>query len=83
MSDKEMGFPVYRKYSGINVWFKIVDEKAFIEIKQIGTRFIRQEIVANQYPEMVLIQDMIVCHENRWEKISEAEFEIANKQVQL
>ncbi|MDG1914837.1 MAG: hypothetical protein P8I55_09650 [Crocinitomix sp.] len=83
MNDKELGFPVYRKYVGINVWFKILDEKVFIEIKQMGNRFLRQEVVANQYPEMVLIQDMIACHENRWEKMSESEFENTNKQVQL
>ncbi|NOQ72623.1 MAG: hypothetical protein GQ574_11505 [Crocinitomix sp.] len=81
MNDKELVFPVYRKYVGINVWFMILNEKNFIEIKQVGNRFVREEVVANQYPEMVLIKDMLVCHENRWEITTEAEFESANNKV--
>ncbi|MFT5823532.1 MAG: hypothetical protein ACI8ZM_004794 [Crocinitomix sp.] len=83
MSDKELGFPVYRKYVGINVWFMIMDEKSFIEIKQIGKRFLRETIVANQYPEMVLIQDMLACHENRWEKTTATAFESVNENVMV
>lgn len=83
MNDKENGFPAYRKYVGISVWFKIETDTHFIEIKQIGSRFVRDEILALQYPEMVLIKDMLTCYENRWEKIDEAEFERVNKGVEI
>jgi len=62
-------YPVYRKYTGINVWFKILSDRQFEEIKQIGTKFIKHIVVAEQYPEMVLIQDMLNCHEDRWEPL--------------
>ncbi len=81
MNDKDLGFPVYRKYVGINVWFKIITNTHFIEIKQIGNRFVQSEVVANQYPEMVLIKDMLACHENRWEVSEELDFEIVSKKV--
>lgn len=63
-------YPVYRKYTGINVWFKILSDRQFEEIKQIGTKFTKHTVVAEQYPEMVLIQDMLNCHEDRWEPIA-------------
>lgn len=81
MNDKELGFPVYRKYVGINVWFKIVTNTHFIEIKQIGSRFVQSEVLAKQYPEMVLIKDMLACHENRWEVVEELDFETVSKKV--
>lgn len=75
MKKKENTYPIYRKYSGINVWFKILSEKKFIEIKQIGTKKVTTEVVASQYPELLLIQDMITCHENRWEEMKAEDFE--------
>lgn len=67
-------FPIYRKYKGINVWFKIIDDRNFVELKQIGTKFTLHEVKAEQYPEMVLIKDMIACHEGRWEHIEPDEY---------
>lgn len=73
-------FPVYRKYAGINVWFKVVDDRNFVEIKQIGSRFIQHHVKALQYPEMILIQDIINCTEGRWEPIESIVYiEIENK----
>jgi hypothetical protein len=62
-------FPAYRKYKGINVWFKVIDARHFIEIKQIGSKFVRHEVEALQYPEMMLIQDIVNCADDRWEVI--------------
>jgi hypothetical protein len=72
MSDN---FPTYRKFVGINVWFKIENERKFVEIKQIGSKFIRHTVIAEQYPEIILIADMLDCLENRWEKIEQPEFQ--------
>jgi hypothetical protein len=72
MSDN---FPTYRKFVGINVWFKIENDRKFVEIKQIGSKFIRHTVIAEQYPEIILIADMLDCLENRWEKIEQPEFQ--------
>lgn len=68
-------YPIYRKYKGISVWFKIMDERNFIEIKKIGTKYKIERVEAVQYPEMVLIKDMIDCFEDRWEPCEPVEFE--------
>lgn len=59
-----MEFPIYRKLEGFNRYYKIVSEKQFIEAIAKGASFSYQEINANQYPEMLRIQDMIHCEFN-------------------
>jgi hypothetical protein len=81
METNEMTFPAYRKYVGIPVWFKILTERKFIEVKKVGNRFVLHEVDANQYPEMVLIKDMLLCHEGRWEESDSASFNTAYSQV--
>lgn len=63
-------FPTYRKFVGINVWFKIENDRKFVEIKQIGSKFIIHTVIAEQYPEILLISDMLACLEGRWEKLN-------------
>jgi len=70
MKSTEKQFPFYRKYVGIDTYFKIVGEKEFIEIKKVGKQFVKHHIVATQFPEMQLIKDMIDCYEGRWETIT-------------
>lgn len=67
--DYAIDFPAYRKYKGINVWFKVIDARHFIEIKQIGSKFVRHEVEAVQFPELMLIQDIVNCADDRWEVI--------------
>lgn len=66
-SNVHINFPIYRKYSGVDVWFKLLNDREFIEIKRIGTLWRAEHVMAEQYPEMLRIQDMINCHEDRWE----------------
>ena len=61
-------FPYYRKYTGIDVWFKIVNAKHFIEIKKLGAKYIKHEVFAEQFPEIMYIQDMINLQGGRWEE---------------
>lgn len=68
-------FPTYRKFAGIKVWFKIESNRKFVEIKQIGSKFIIHTVIAEQYPEILLIADMLACLEDRWEKIEGTEFQ--------
>ena len=69
-----MDFPIFRKYKGIEVWFKIESLTNFTEVKMIGNRIILTEIKAKIYPEMQFINDMINCYENRWEEIEKADY---------
>ena len=74
MEPEKIRFPIYRKYVGIDTWFKILSDDEFVEIKRLGEAHVKTEVATTQYPEMVLIKDMIECNEGRWEIISEKEF---------
>lgn len=69
-------YPVYRKYKGIEVWFKILSDAEFIEVKKMGNRIICDRIAAIQYPEKLRIQDMISCYEERWESVDANQVEL-------
>jgi len=58
-----------------------VNDKEFIEIKRVGSKFVLHHVLANQFPEMQLIQDMIAFYENRWEEIEEDVFESEREKV--
>lgn len=68
-----MKYPIYRKYNGIDVWFKIESETQFVEYKKMGERLIMDTIIAKIFPEKQFIQDMINLYEERWIETTEAE----------
>ncbi|MGV6862196.1 MAG: hypothetical protein ACWA41_10510 [Putridiphycobacter sp.] len=70
-----MNFPIYRKYKGIDVWFKILDLTHFIEYKKLGQKIIEHEVKATIFPEQQFIRDLIDCHEDRWEIKSSKELD--------
>ena len=70
-----MDFPIYRKYKGIDVWFKIESTKLFTEYKKLGQQLQKTEISAKIYPEFQFINDMINCYEDRWEIASKSDFD--------
>lgn len=61
-----MEFPIYRKYNGIDVWFKILSPTQFIEYKRMGSKLLTEHITATIFPEKQFIRDMITFHDNRW-----------------
>lgn len=77
----EFIFPTYRQYKGIPVWFMVISNREFVEIKQVGSRFVSHTVNAEQYPEMLFIQDMLFCRDDRWEVIDEQVFMQVEKQV--
>ncbi len=71
-----MKFPIYRKLINNKVYFKIVDTKNFEEIKLIGSKVSHSKTTANQYPELLLIQDLIAtnefytkCSQEEWDNL--------------
>lgn len=59
MSDKVTDFPQYRKLSNGKVFYRINDERSFEEIQIIGRSAQLFITKAEQYPEMLRIQDML------------------------
>jgi len=66
-------YPIYRKYNGIDVWFKIESETEFTEYKKMGNKLIKDTIIAKIFPEKQFIQDMINLYEGRWIEVNEIE----------
>lgn len=56
-------FPQYRKLTNEKSFYKIVDDRRFIEKQLIGKQVFIIEIEAKQYPEILRIQDMLDCME--------------------
>lgn len=73
-----MDFPQYRKYKNIETYFKIISEKEFEEIIIMGSKCIKHQIKATQYPEMLRIQDMLKCEDGVWEVINEGTYSEKN-----
>ena len=69
-----MEFPQYRKYKNIETYFKIISEKEFEELLVIGKRYQIHSVIANQYPEMLRIQDMLNNENEAWELLTKEQF---------
>ncbi len=70
-----MQFPQYRKYRNLETYFTILSDKAFEELKVIGGKYVETKVVASQFPEQLLIQDMLNNEGNRWETLTANEFQ--------
>lgn len=77
-----MTFPVFRKYEHNRNFFKIINEKEFIELQIIGKKYHINEFKAKIFPDFNLISDMIKLENNHWLESNEEEFETAlNKAI--
>jgi hypothetical protein len=54
-------FPQFRKLSNEKSFYKIVDDRHFEEKQCIGKQVFLLKITAEQYPEIIRIQDMLAC----------------------
>lgn len=56
-----MDYPQYRSITGFNRHYKIVSANEFIEAYQRNNEWFFQQVIAEQYPEKLRIQDMLKC----------------------
>ena len=69
-------FPYYRKLSNNKSFYKILDDKNFEEIQILGSKKNHFKHFAEQYPEMLRIQDMINLHGEHYLNIEKEEWEL-------
>lgn len=67
-------FPLYRKYSNGQRYYKILNPLTFIEIQRIGSRILKTEHHAEIYPDKLFISDLIGLTQPGIETSSESEF---------
>ena len=68
-------FPIYRKLSDNKSYYKIESQKRFTEVKVMGKFYFINTIEAIQFPEIILIQDMIKLEMGSYISIDQDEFE--------
>lgn len=76
MSIKNSEFPQYRKHVNGKHLYKIIDEKHFEEIHQIGKVTKTYAFEAKKYPEMMRIQEMLE-DSLLYLKVTQKEWELA------
>lgn len=69
-----MLFPQYRKYKNIETYFKIISDREFEEISVVGEKYMVHYVKANQYPEIIRIQDMLSNEAGLWEILTEEDY---------
>lgn len=74
-----MDFPQYRKLSNEKVFYRINDDRNFDEIQLMGSKGFFHSVKAEQYPEMLRIQDMLKCSEGYLESNQEAFEELLSR----
>lgn len=57
-----MNYPIYRKLINNKVFYKIIDSKNFEELQCMGSKVKHSQTTAIQYPELLLIQDLIATN---------------------
>ncbi len=75
MNDKVTDFPQYRMLSNGKSFYKITDDRHFEEIQLLGSKTISHKITAEQYPEILKIQDMLSGHEGFYLEIPAEKWE--------
>ncbi len=72
-------FPIYRKSKDLKNYYKILNQKEFIQLKIIGTKIRKYHYIVDKYPEIIMLKEMIAC-ENEFYTISH-EIEFNNKEL--
>lgn len=54
-----MNFPQFRKLSNNKAYYKIIDDRNFIEYQVIGTKIMKYNFKVDKYPEILRIKEML------------------------
>lgn len=69
-------FPLFRRYTHGNTYYRINSKDKFDELMVIGKFYVLKSFQAKILPEYQLIVDLIDNVDNRWETIAEKDFDI-------
>jgi hypothetical protein len=69
-------FPLFRRYLHGNTYYRINSQDNFDELMVIGRFYVLKDFQAKILPEYQLIVDLIENVDNRWETITEKDFDI-------
>jgi len=75
MSHKGTDFPQYRMLSNEKVFYRIRSDREFDEVQLIGARAMWFSMVAQQYPEILKIQDLLSFEDDGIKTLTEQRFQ--------
>jgi hypothetical protein len=75
----EIKFPAFRKYIGVETYFRIESNEIFEEIRRIGEKFTIEIHHAKILPDRNFIHDLLYDFRNFAEEITPEEYEKARK----
>ena len=78
---ESFNFPQFRKLVNEKSYYKMVDARHFQEKQCIGKQVFVLEIHAEQYPEIIRIQDMLACADG-FVASTEAEYDSIGKEFE-
>lgn len=73
-------FPLYRRSKDFKNFYKILNEKEFVQLKIVGTKIRKFHYIVDKYPEIVMIKEMIDCLNEFYQLCEELEF--INKELE-
>ena len=73
-------FPLYRRSKDFKNFYKILNEKEFVQLKIVGTKIRKFHYIVDKYPEIVMIKEMIDCLNEFYQLCEELEF--LNKELE-
>ena len=72
---EDIKFPVFRKYNNNQRYYRIISKRELEEIQIIGSRKIKHALLAQQLPEIHLINDLIFNYSSYATAITEEEYQ--------
>lgn len=67
-------FPLYRKRFDGKTFYEVLSTNQFIEYQKVGDKVLRHQIDVVQYPEQLLIKEIISCASEMYIEIERKEF---------
>lgn len=69
MKLEELSYPIYRKQKNDKSFYKIISFNQFEEIQKMGSKLLFYSFTISQYPDILLIMNMISMKYYQYEEI--------------
>ena len=76
MKLEELSYPIYRKRKNNRSFYKINSAYQFDEIQIMGTKYILYSFTISQYPEIVMLMEMIAMENDLYQELDKDEWEM-------
>ncbi len=72
----ELSYPIYRKRKNNKSFYRIISSNSFEEIQIMGSKFIFYSFTISQYPEILMLMEMISMKDSNYLEFSIDEWDL-------